>query len=104
MGLAPLKAMKRGALSTPRSARPRSPPPLRCEEGERPHEERGQETGHETPDPPVREVEAPRPQELEETVLALGAVPPSGMPTWGIRRGPGKPRRVRPRWPSVQCP
>ena len=36
VGLAPLKAVKRGAQSTPGSARPRSPPPLTREEEERP--------------------------------------------------------------------
>ena len=77
MGLASLKAMKRGAQSTPRSARPRSSPPLSRVEGERPHEE-GQEARRKTPDPPVREAETSRPQEPEETVLALGAIPPSG--------------------------
>jgi len=51
--LAPLKAVKRGAQSTPRSARPMSPPPLSREEGER---RQGQDTG------------APRPQGPEETV------------------------------------
>ena len=78
MGLAPLKAVKRGAQSTPRSARPRSPPPLSREEDERPHEESGQETMRKTADPPTREAETPRPQEPEGTVLAFGAIPPSG--------------------------
>ena len=68
VGLAPLKVMKRGALSTPRSARPRSSPPLNREEVKRPHEVWGQETGQTTPDPQTREAEVPRPQELEETV------------------------------------
>jgi len=31
-----------------------------------------------TPDPPTKEVGTPRPQEPEETVLALGAIPPAG--------------------------
>ena len=31
-----------------------------------------------TPNPPSKEVGTPRPQELEETVLALGAIPPPG--------------------------
>jgi len=75
VGLAPLKAVMRGAEETPGSARPRSPP-LNREEDERPHEERGQETRQKTPDPPAREEGTPRPQELEETVLALGAIPP----------------------------
>jgi len=47
VALAPLKAVKRGAQSTPGSARPVSPPPLNLEEGER---RQGQDTG------------APRPQ------------------------------------------
>ena len=85
MGLVPLKATKRGALSTPGSARPRSPPPLSREEGERPHKERVQETGQKTPDPPTREAEAPRSQELEGTVLALGVVPPLGDADLGVR-------------------
>ena len=59
MALAPLKAVKRRAQSTPGSARPKSPPPLSREEGER---RRGQGMG------------APRPQGPEETALALGAM------------------------------
>jgi len=51
VGLAPLKAVKRAALSTLGSARPRSPPPSSREEGERPHEKRGPEMGEKTPDP-----------------------------------------------------
>jgi len=65
VALAPLKAVKRGAQSTPGSARPKSPPLSHEEEG-LPREGEGQEMG------------TPRPQGLEETVLALGAVPPSG--------------------------
>ena len=61
MALAPLKAVKRGAQSTPRSARPMSPPPLSRDEGER---RQGQDTG------------APRPQRQEETAPAPGAMPP----------------------------
>jgi len=45
VGLAPLKAVKRVAQSTPRSARPRSPPPLSREEGELSHEEGGRRRG-----------------------------------------------------------
>ena len=65
VALAPLKAVKRGAQSTPGSARLKSPPLSHEEEG-LPREGEGQEMG------------TPRPQGLEETVLALGAVPPSG--------------------------
>ena len=78
MGLAPLKAVKRGAQSTPGSAWPRSPPPLSCEEGELSHEEGGQETRRKTPHPSEKEAGTPRPQEPEGTVLALRAIPPSG--------------------------
>ena len=78
VGLAPLKAMKRGAQSTPRSARPKSPPPSSCEEGELSHEEGGQEMRGKMPDPPAKEAGAPRPQEPEGTVLAHGAIPPLG--------------------------
>ena len=53
MELAPLKAVKRGAGSTPGSARPKSPLPLSREEGELPHDEGGQGTGRKTPDPPA---------------------------------------------------
>ena len=60
MALAPLKAVKRGAQSTPGSARPMSPPPLSREEGER---RQRQDTG------------APRPQGPEKTTLAPGATP-----------------------------
>jgi len=59
--LAPLKAVKRGAQSTPGSARPVSPPPPGYEEAGR---HQGQDTG------------APRPQGPEETALASGAAPP----------------------------
>jgi len=62
VALAPLKAVKRGAQSTPGSARPESPPPLRREEEEH---RRGQETG------------APRPQGPRETSHTPGAMPPS---------------------------
>ena len=41
-------------------------------------EEGGQEMGGKMPDPPAKEVGMPRPQEPEETVLALGAIPPLG--------------------------
>ena len=61
MALAPLKAIKRGVQSTPGLARPKSPPPLSHEEGER---HRGQGMG------------APRPQAPEETAPAPGAMPP----------------------------
>ena len=61
MALAPLKAMKRGAQSTPGSARPTSRPPLGREEGEC---HRGQGTG------------VLRPHGPEETAPAAGAMPP----------------------------
>ena len=61
VALAPLKAVKRGAQSTPGSARPVSPPPPGYEEGGR---LQGQDTG------------APKPQDPEETALAPGAAPP----------------------------
>ena len=61
MVLAPLKAVKRGAQSTPGSARPVSPPPPRYEEGGR---HQGQDTG------------APKPQGPEETALASETAPP----------------------------
>ena len=61
MALAPLKAVKRGAQSTPGSARPVSPPPPDYEEGGR---HQGQDTG------------APKPQGPEETPLASGAALP----------------------------
>ena len=73
MALAPLKAVKRGAQSTPGSARPVSPPPPSCEVGER---HQGQDTG------------APKPQGPEETALAPGAAPPSGDADLG---GAGRP-------------
>jgi len=41
VGLAPLKDVKRGAQSTPGSARPKSPPPVSREEGELLHDEGG---------------------------------------------------------------
>ena len=63
-GAAPLKAVKRGAQSTPGSARPKSAPPLSREEGEPRRDREGQE------------MEMPRPQGPEETVLAPGAMPP----------------------------
>ena len=64
MALVPLKAVKRGAQSTPGLARPVSSPPLsRVEEGDR-REGEGQETG------------APRPPRPEETAPAPGATPP----------------------------
>jgi len=61
VALAPLKAVKRRAQSTPGSARPVSPPPPSCEVGER---HQGQDTG------------APKPQGPEETALAPEATPP----------------------------
>ena len=64
MALAPLKAVKRGAQSTPGSARPKSPPPLSRDEGEPRWEREGQEMG------------MPRPQAPEESILAPGAMPP----------------------------
>ena len=45
MALPPLKAVKRGAQSTPGSARPKSLPPLNREEGELPHDKGDQGTG-----------------------------------------------------------
>ena len=78
VALAPLKAVKRGAQSTPGSARPKTPPPLNREEGELPHVEEGREAGQRTPDPPTEEGRTPRPQEAEETVVASEAVPPTG--------------------------
>jgi len=66
VALAPLKAMKRGAQSTPGSVRPKSPPPLSREEVESHREGEGQEMG------------APRPQGPKEMVRALGAIPPLG--------------------------
>jgi hypothetical protein len=74
------------------------------EEGERLHEERRQETGEKTPDPSAREVEAPRPHEPKETVLVLGAIPPSGDADLGVRLGTGRLSWVRLRWPSVRGP
>jgi len=65
MALAPLKAVKRGAQSTPGSARPMSPPPLSRAEGEGRREGEGQKTG------------APRPQGPEVMALAPGGTPPS---------------------------
>ena len=79
VGLAPLKAVKRGAQSTPGSARPRSPPPLSRVEVTRPHEEGEREARRKTPDPPVREAETPRSQESEGMILALRAIPPLGV-------------------------
>ena len=78
MALAPLKAVKRGALSTPWSVRPKSPPPLNREEGGLPHDEEGQEIGRKMPDPPTKEVGTPKPQETEGTVVAPEVVPPAG--------------------------
>ena len=60
MALAPLKAVKRGAQSTPRSARPASPPPPGYEEGGR---HQGQDTG------------APKPQGPEDADLGGAAQP-----------------------------
>ena len=77
-GAGPLKAVKRGAQSTPGSARPKSPPPLNREEGELPHDEEGQETGRKTPDPPTEEGRTPKPQEPEGAVLGPEAIPPAG--------------------------
>jgi len=73
------------------------------EEGERLHKEGGQETRLETPDPPAKEAGTPRPQEPEETVLALGAISPSRHVDQGVRASPGRPRRVGPRWHLAWC-
>ena len=62
MALAPLKAVKRGAQSTPGSARPKSPPSLGREEVE--------------PRRAGQEMEVTRPQGPGETTLAPGAMPP----------------------------
>jgi len=61
VALASLKVVKRGAQSTPGSARTVSPPPPGYEEGGR---HQGQDTG------------APKPQGPEEMALAPGAAPP----------------------------
>jgi len=71
--LAPLKAVKRGAQSTPGSARPVSPPPPG-------YEEAGRHQGQDT--------RAPEPQGPEGTTLAPGAAPPSGGADLG---GAGRP-------------
>jgi hypothetical protein len=84
--LSPLKAVKRRAQSTPASARPKSPPPLNRGEGKLHQEGEGQETG------------TPRLQEPEETVLAPGAIPPSGDADLGAWLGPCRPRRAGPSW------
>ena len=99
-----MKAMKRGGAVDPRAARPRSPPPLSRKDGEHPRDGTEQEMGEKMSDPPTREAEAPRSRELEETILALGAVPPSGDIDLGVWLGLGRPRRVRPRRPSARCP
>jgi len=98
VGLAPLKAVKRGAQSTPGSARPRSPPPLSREEGELHHEEGGQETRRKTRDPLTKEAGTPRPQESDGTVLALGAIPPSRDAS---QEGHGHPRQAEEGWAEV---
>ena len=102
VALAPLKAVKRGAQSTPGSARPKSPPPLSREEGELPHDEGEQGTGRKMSDPPMKEAGTLRPQEPQETVLALGAIPPSGDASQGamiIRYWRAEPRRHLAWWP-----
>jgi len=63
VALAPLKAVKRGAQSTPGSARPKSPPPLSREKEKRHREGEGQEA------------EVLRPQGPKETPLAPGTTP-----------------------------
>ena len=73
MALAPLKAVKRGAQSTPGSARPVSPPPPGYEEAGR---HQGQDAG------------APKPLGPEGMALAPGAAPPSGDADLG---GAGRP-------------
>jgi hypothetical protein len=84
VGLAPLKAVKRGAQLTSGLARPRSPPLLTREEEERPQE--GAELGsrEKTSEPQAEDVEAPRSQEPKGTLLALGVVPPFGDVDLGV--------------------
>ena len=60
MGLAPLKAIKRGAQSTPGSARPRPSPPLTREEEEHPQERADLGSREKTSGAQVEEAEAPR--------------------------------------------
>ena len=76
VGLVPLKAVKRGAQSTPGSAWPRSPPPLTREVEECPRDGVEQGSREKTPDPQVEEVEAPRSQEPEGTVFGPWGHPP----------------------------
>ena len=70
--------MKRGGAVDPWVGEAQVAAPLSREEGELPHDEGGQGTGRMTPDPPMKEAGMPMPQEPEETVLALGAIPPCG--------------------------
>ena len=64
VALAPLKAVKRGAQSTPGPARPISPPPLRHAEGVSRQKGEGQKTG------------APRPRGPEDVDLG-GVIRPA---------------------------
>ena len=80
-GLEPLKAIKRGALSTPGSTRPRSLPPSVHVEGEHPQEETSQGARVE-PEPQVAMDEVlktwdSRAYSVEGTILALGAINPT---------------------------
>jgi hypothetical protein len=104
VGLAPLKAVERGAQSTPRSASPRSLPPLTREEEERPREGAEQGSREKTPEPQAEEVEALRSQEPKGMVLALGAIPPFRDVDLGVRQGPARPRWVTSRWPLTRHP
>ena len=104
VGLAPQNAVKRGALSTPGSARPRSPPPLTHEGEERPQEWANQGSGENSPQPQAEKDKVPRSQEPEETVLALGAINPAGDVNMGARRGPAGSRWVTSRKPLKRQP
>ena len=64
----------------------------------------GEELREKTPDPQTKEVEAPRSQEPEGTILALGGVPPSGDVDLGGASRLGQSKGDMLRWPLARCP
>ena len=68
-----------GGAVNPRVSKTQVTAPFEPRRRRTPPREKGAGDGGEDAGPSVREAEAPRPQETEETVLALGAIPLWGM-------------------------
>jgi len=98
VGLAPLKAMKRGAQSTPRSARPKSPPPQAAKRASSPTRKGGRRRGGrcQIPQRTRRGRRGPKSRRGRSWPSEL-------FPLWGslarrVRVNLDRPRRAGPRW------